>query len=139
MFKTVLIPVNISVPEDTQKLLQAAKSLTKDWDCDIHIVTVIPNVGMPIVGSYFDEKYESETRIAVEKELDAAIASAQIEAESAVLSGTVYDCVISHATKIDADFIIIGAHQPELRDYLLGSNAARVVRHSKQSVLVLRG
>lgn len=139
MFKTVLIPVDISVPEDTQKLLHAARSLTKDWDCDVHIVTVIPNVGMPIVGSYFDEKYESETRIAVEKELDAAIASAQISAESAVLNGTVYDCVISHATKIDADFIIIGAHQPELRDYLLGSNAARVVRHSKQSVLVLRG
>jgi len=55
-----------------------------------------------------------------------------------VLSGTVYDSVLETADKLGADVIIIGAHQPKLRDYLLGANAAKVVRHSKQSVLMVR-
>jgi hypothetical protein len=31
------------------------------------------------------------------------------------------------------------AHSPDLKDYLLGPNAARVVRHANQSVMVIRG
>ena len=32
----------------------------------------------------------------------------------------------------------MSANRPELKDYLLGPNAARVVRHSDVSVLVVR-
>lgn len=42
------------------------------------------------------------------------------------------------AAKIGADLIVIGSHRPEMGDFLLGPNAARVVRHSKVSVLVVR-
>jgi nucleotide-binding universal stress UspA family protein len=34
--------------------------------------------------------------------------------------------------------IIIGSHSPSMQDYLLGPNAARVVRHANCSVLVIR-
>ncbi|WP_072631981.1 universal stress protein [Planktotalea frisia] len=61
-----------------------------------------------------------------------------MNAQHHVLSGTVYDSVLETADKLGADVIIIGAHQPKLRDYLLGANAAKVVRHSKQSVLMVR-
>lgn len=138
MFKKILVPVDVSVADDTQKLLRAAKSLTANWSCDRHVVTAIPNVGMPIVGSHFDQSFEAENVKRVEAELNSAISKSGIDAHQHVLSGTVYDCVISHAAKLGADLIIIGAHQPELSDYLLGSNASRVVRHSKQSVLVVR-
>jgi len=40
--------------------------------------------------------------------------------------------------KIDADLIVLGANRPDLKDYLLGPNASRVVRHSARSVLVVR-
>jgi len=36
------------------------------------------------------------------------------------------------------DLIIVGSHKPGLQDYLLGSTAARVVRHAMCSVLVGR-
>ena len=36
------------------------------------------------------------------------------------------------------DLIVIGAHKAQISDFLLGPNAARVVRHSKASVLVVR-
>lgn len=139
MFKKILIPVDVAVKDDTQKLLQAAKTLSADWSCERHVVTVTPNMGMAIVGSYFDENHLAEGRKAAAEQLEQAAADAGLEATQHVLSGTVYDRVIELATTLDADLIIIGAHQPDLRDYLLGSNAARVVRHSNRSVLVLRG
>lgn len=43
-----------------------------------------------------------------------------------------------YAEKVGADCIIIGSHKPGLRDFLLGSTAARVVRHSECAVHVLR-
>ena len=37
-----------------------------------------------------------------------------------------------------ADLIVIGCHAPGVGDFLLGSNAARVVRHAGCSVYVVR-
>ena len=46
--------------------------------------------------------------------------------------------MINVAKEIKADLIVMASHRPELRDYLLGPNAARVVRHADCSVLVVR-
>ena len=46
--------------------------------------------------------------------------------------------ILAAAKEYAADLIIMGSHRPELQDYLLGPNAARVVRHSAKSVLVVR-
>jgi nucleotide-binding universal stress UspA family protein len=55
-----------------------------------------------------------------------------------VLHGTIYDEILRAAGKLEVDLIVIGAHRPEFSDYLLGPNAARVVRHARQSVYVVR-
>jgi nucleotide-binding universal stress UspA family protein len=55
-----------------------------------------------------------------------------------VVTGNTYDEILRVAEADGAALIVIGAHQPDLRDYLLGPNAARVVRHAKCSVLVVR-
>ena len=55
-----------------------------------------------------------------------------------VSDGTIYKSIIDIAEDVGADLIIVGSHRPELKDYLLGPNAARVVRHSFKSVLVVR-
>lgn len=46
--------------------------------------------------------------------------------------------IIDFAAKIKADCIVVGSHKPGLIDYLLGSTAARVVRHATCAVHVLR-
>lgn len=139
MFKKVLVPIDVSLPEEARKILAAAKALTAPWDCELHVVTVVPGQGMPIVSSYFDEHQEDESLAAAKLELHAAVDDTGLAPTKMYLqAGTVYDRVIRLAKKIDADLILIAAHSPELKDYLLGSNAARIVRHSPQSVLVLR-
>ena len=138
MFKTILIAVDMSVPADADRLLQAAKSLTAGWEANLHVISVVPTVGMPIVGSFFGEDFESESQTAAANLLETAVDKADLDASRHVAIGKVYDCIIGKATDLRADLILVGAHQPELSDFLLGSNAARVVRHSKASVLVLR-
>ncbi|MCR9110682.1 MAG: universal stress protein [Rhodobacteraceae bacterium] len=138
MFRKILVPVDLSIADETQKLLAHAKTLSEQWGSEVHVVSVIPNVGMPIVGSYMDEGFETSARIETETELAHQIDASGVDATAHVLNGTVYDRVIALAKSLDVDLILITAHQPDLKDYLLGSNAARLVRHSGRSVLVLR-
>ncbi|SHG68326.1 universal stress protein [Marivita hallyeonensis] len=138
MFSKILVPVDLSIAEETRKLLSRAKTLSDQWQSEVHVVSVIPNVGMPIVGSYMDEGFEKTARSETEAELARQIDAAGLTATGHVLIGTVYDKVIALAKVLDVDLILIAAHQPDLKDYLLGSNAARLVRHSERSVLVLR-
>ena len=138
MFKKILVPVDLSITAETQKLLAHARTLAEQWSSEVHVVSVIPTVGMPIVGSYMDENFEKSARQSAEAELARQIDMAGIAATPHVLTGTVYDKVITLAQSLDVDLILIAAHQPDLKDYLLGSNAARLVRHSHKSVLVLR-
>ncbi|MBC7136599.1 MAG: universal stress protein, partial [Oceanibaculum nanhaiense] len=61
-----------------------------------------------------------------------------IPTQCIVAEGTVYERILELAKKLKIDLIVLAAHRPELKDYLLGPNAARVVRHAACSVLVVR-
>lgn len=53
-------------------------------------------------------------------------------------TGHVYVEVLDLAEEIKADLIVVGSNRPDLRDYLIGPKAARIVRHANCSVLVAR-
>jgi nucleotide-binding universal stress UspA family protein len=46
--------------------------------------------------------------------------------------------ILGIAEEAGADLIVVGSHRPAMGDYLLGTNASRVVRHAGCSVLVAR-
>jgi universal stress protein F len=46
--------------------------------------------------------------------------------------------ILDFADDAEIDLIVMQSHDPGLADYLLGSTAARVVRHAHCSVLVFR-
>ena len=52
--------------------------------------------------------------------------------------GSVYDEVLKEAEAQKADLIVVGSHRPNWSTYLIGSNAANIVRHALCSVLVVR-
>ncbi len=60
------------------------------------------------------------------------------EARAELVAGHSGRTIADFAKEQNADCIIMGSHKPELTDYLLGSTAARVVRHAPCSVIVLR-
>lgn len=142
MFKTVLLPVDLSAPPSWEKALPAALRLIQPEDGTLHVATVLPDFGMSVVGTYFDKDFEARALHDVGEQLSAWVAEhvpADTDVHPHVLHGRVYDQIIGAADRLDVDAIVMGSHRPELSDYLLGPNAARVVRHARQSVFVVRG
>lgn len=142
MFSTILLPIDLTAETSWAKAAPIAVKMAKDDGATLHVVTVVPDFGMSIVGTYFEAGFEQKALHEIGEQLSAWMAEhvpAEIDAKPHVLHGSVYDQIISAAENLDADAIVMGSHRPELSDYLLGPNAARVVRHAKQSVFVVRG
>ena len=84
----------------------------------------------------FQEKAQTDIEDKLAVFCDEHIAS-KIGAHSVVRVGNVYEEILKLADEISCDLIVMASHRPELKDYLLGPNAARVVRHANCSVLVV--
>ena len=55
-----------------------------------------------------------------------------------VHGASIYAEILAVAEEVGADLIVVGSHRPAMKDYLLGTNASRIVRHANCSVLVAR-
>lgn len=140
MYKNILLAVDLNEEESWVKALPVTLSLC-DEDTRLHVITVVPSFGMSIVSSYFPENYEEEVGAKVLDQLKAFVTENVPDGtpvQHIVGSGNVYESILKTAEQISADLIVMAAHRLELQDYLLGPNAARVVRHAKISVLVVR-
>lgn len=142
MAKTILLPVDLADEKSWRLALAEALAMLRAAGGVLHVVTVMPDFGMSLVGSYFRKDYEREALRAVGRALTEWVGANipdDIEVHPHILHGSIYDEILRAADKLGADLIVIGSHRPELKDYLLGPNAARVVRHARQSVYVVRG
>ncbi|UWR24558.1 universal stress protein [Sulfitobacter sp. S190] len=83
-----------------------------------------------------DEMIEEGFKRAKERLHEKTAAHPQLSA--LIVKGHTYRTIIDHATDHGIDCIVIGSHKPGLSDYLLGSTAARVVRHAPCAVHVYR-
>lgn len=81
------------------------------------------------------EDAKSHLNELVVKALDA---SQNAKVRHVIATGRAYEEVLRLAKKTEASLIVVGAHKADLTDYLLGPNAARVVRHANCSVYVVR-
>lgn len=140
MYKNILLPVDLDNHNEISKTIETAKSLAKLYGAQLYVMTVLPDFGMSIVGSYFKDGYEHDhkelTKDHLRKYIDDNFAN--IDVKMIVGTGTIYREIIAAAKKLDIDLIIMASGHEDIEDYLLGSNAARVVRHSEQSVMVIR-
>jgi len=141
MFASILLPIDLASGAGWQKPLGLALELARAGGGTLHVMSVLPDFGMSIVGSYFDKEFERKALADMSGQIEAWIAEHipdGMSAKAHVAHGSIYDEILRAADKLGCDAIVMAAHRPELRDYLLGPNAARVVRHARQSVLVVR-
>lgn len=89
------------------------------------------------VSAYLDENTVRQAFAATQAKLDSRV-EGMTDVTPVVVKGHSGRTIIDYATDQSADCIIIGSHKPGLIDYLLGSTAARVVRHAPCAVHVLR-
>jgi nucleotide-binding universal stress UspA family protein len=144
MYKNILYPIDIMEEGSWVESLPIALEYAKKFDANLHIMTAVPDYGMSIVSQYFPkgtvENVIKKTQDKLHKFVASNLENEKIKLGKVVVSqgGSVYQSIINTAEKISADLIMVSAHSPELKDYLLGPNAAKVVRHSEISVLVMR-
>lgn len=141
MFKTLLLAVDINDPEGAISSARAALTMAQYEDATLHILNILPDHGMAMVSASMGPNHTALIKKAAYDELASWVAANVPEALATkihVVTGTVYDQIIKTANALSVDCIIVGAHGPSLKDYLIGPNAARVARHAAQSVFVVR-
>ena len=141
MFTSILLPIDLAAEASWKKPLELAAELARDGGGVLHVMSVLPDFGMSIVAAYFDKDFEG----AALKDMSGQLKSWMsryvpegVQAEVHVAHGSIYHEIMRLADELGCDAIVLAAHRPELRDYLLGPNASRVVRHANQSVMVVR-
>ncbi|MEC9367735.1 MAG: universal stress protein [Pseudomonadota bacterium] len=141
MFSSVLLAIDLNHEESWKKALPAAVELAGKGKGKLHVVTVVPDFGMASVEAYFPPDFETKALQSAEKNLEAFIAKHLSKGPGAtphVGHGKVYDQILRTAEKVKADVIVLSGHRPDMKTYLMGSNAEKVVRHFARSVLLVR-
>lgn len=141
MFKKILAPIDLDHTSVNERLLSNAEEMANLYNAELHVITVIPDYSMSIVGSFFPKEHEKQALEVAQVMLKDILSTRTAPAgglKGHVAHGTIYDEITKAADKLGCDLIIMASNRPELKDYLLGPNAARVVRHARQSVFVVR-
>ncbi len=143
MIGPVLCAIDISDTNGDGDVLIAAQKMADLAGVSLDVITVVPDYGKSMVGGFFKSDHHSKlveaTKIALETAVvDEIGAAANKKVRHIVATGTAYEEVLKLAETAKSSLIVIGAHKPGFKDYLLGPNAARVVRHSNCSVYVVR-
>jgi nucleotide-binding universal stress UspA family protein len=134
MYKTILVPVDLSHLEQGSKALGIARQIGSGQSriVALHVAAEMPTFITLQLPAGVIQKNLATARAELSARADEA------GAESEVRAGQPATAILEYAKEIGADLIIIGSHRPGLEDYFLGSTAAKVVRHAECPVLVDR-
>lgn len=139
MFRTILVPVDLNEPSSWPKALSAAAALARCFGATLALTTVVSDWQLMLEAEWSPIAYRRmlETTDARLGSLAATVEGVG-EVAHHVETGGIYAGIIAVAERIGADLIVLASHRPAMKAYLLGANAARVVRHARCSVFVVR-
>ncbi|PRX35308.1 Nucleotide-binding universal stress protein, UspA family [Meinhardsimonia xiamenensis] len=139
----ILCAVDIATHGKDDPVLETAARQAQWEGAALEVLTVVPDMGVGEVTSFFPPDYEKKAVGIARDRLHAHVARVLGEERArevacVVAAGSVYREVLRVAAVSGADLIVVGSHKPKAADFLLGSNAARIVRHAACSVYVVR-
>lgn len=141
MTKHILCAVDLAHDGDARAILAESGRLADLYDARLSVITVLPDYGSSWVGTFFKEGTMKEAAQAASDALHkmaVEVLPEQQGVQHIVDIGSAYDKVLERIKRVGADMVVVGANRPDLKDHLLGPNAARIVRNAGVSVLVVR-
>ncbi|HCA24887.1 MAG TPA: universal stress protein UspA [Pseudomonas sp.] len=142
MYNKILLPIDLNHKQSWDKALPTALNFCQTYDASLHIITVLPDFGLPLVGGFFPREYAEKAKKAISGDLKAFVAEQVpkgVKVQRIVADGKAYEAILRVAKKLDVDLIVMASHKRKrLEDYLLGTNALRVVQQSRRSVMIVR-
>lgn len=150
MSNKILVPIDLAHESSWKSTLpKAFERAQQDKDTTVTVVTIVPDIFAGLDWRYAirgetggSEEFDMSKIVAESaKRLDEIVADyapAGMSVDTIARHGTIYEEILAIAEEIEATDILMAAHRPSLADYLLGPNTARVVRHAKCTVTVVR-
>lgn len=142
MFRSILVTVDLNHSASWEKALPQAVELVRASGGELHVASVVPDTRFAIVESYFPPDFEHKALEQARAQLDALVAEhvpAGMNVKQHLALGNIHDKVLEMIEETGCDLVVMGSHAPDrVREFLVGSNADRVVRRSPVSVLVVR-
>jgi len=141
MYKNILLPVDIEHSPESAKALKIALEEAQRSKARLTVMTVAPGFGSPLVASYFEEGAAQEALKEVARQLKQYIDNnipEGVEVEAVVAEGNPAERILKQEQTDNTDLIVIASHNSQIEHILLGSCAAKVVRHSQCTVTVVK-
>jgi nucleotide-binding universal stress UspA family protein len=141
MYKNVLLAVDLGEDASWERALPEALHLTRSSGGVLHVVTVVPDYGMTIVGSFFPRNFEQQAIDEAQKRLHAFTENhvpKDVPVQHIIRHGPPADEILAASHEVATDVIVIGSHRPGVEHSVLGSVASKVVSKAGCSVLVVR-
>jgi len=138
MYNTIIVAVDLARADELDKSVHAAAELAKATDAKAWMVA-ITGKAKPHEGSRDTAAFERKLAdFAADKGRQYGVTFAT----RVMLTGDAYTDVTKRlyqaVDELDADLLVLASHEPGLREYVLPSRSASIVRHVKCSVLVVR-
>lgn len=139
MYSSILVAIDLDEPSSWNKAVPTALALGRCFDAKMALVYVVPETLLALQAQWsslsmrriLDDNHTRLMTLAAEWDTDLTI-------EKHVTSGSIYGGILEIAEQTVCDLIVLATHRPQMKDYLLGANASRVVRHARCSVMVVR-
>ncbi|RLA10729.1 MAG: universal stress protein [Gammaproteobacteria bacterium] len=141
MYENILFPVDMEHTVEAEKALKIAVEEARRSNAKLTVMTVAPGFGMPIVASYFDKGAVKSALKEIARHLKQYIDDNipdDIETRAIVNEGNPAELILKRAQKDNIDLIVIASHNSQIENLLLGSCAAKVVRHAQCTVTVVK-
>lgn len=135
MFNKVLVPVDISHLERVDAMISAARVLSPNGEIILmNAVETVP----AYVQAEIPVNFIAETIERSKEQLEKLAKKVKGKVSTEIGEGHAASAILNLADEQKVDAIVIASHKPGWQDYLIGSTAARVVRHAKCNVMVMR-
>ncbi len=141
MYKNILFSVDLEHTAEAEKALKIAIDEARRSNAKLTVMTVAPGFGMPIVASFFDEQTVANALKEVARHLRQYVDDNipdDVRTNPVVVEGNPAELILKQAKTDDIGLIVIASHNSQIENMLLGSCAAKVVRHAQCTVTVVK-
>jgi len=142
MTKSILTTIDLTADASWQTALPKAVELARFYKAELHVVYVLPVLGTPLVAEFFPPDFHSKSIAKAKAELEALTAAhipTDVPVKLHLRHGEVHKEVLALIDECGADLVVMASHAPDrVGEFLVGSQADRVVRRSPVSVFVVR-
>lgn len=137
MFGRIIVAVDLDhLPQAKALLTKAVAMLDAGGEIRlVHVLDSVPGFIAAELPEDVNDRRRAEAMVELRAMIDPKLGVRMVPE---VRHGSPAGQIIAAADESHADMIMLASHRPGLRDYFIGSTAARVVRHASCAVLVAR-